>query len=246
MKAFRFLKFGLLGVSFFSLSVVAQSPVEQEMAAQKPVPLSRDALDIAIFKERMEQIHGSRGIPRKGKWRVSFQGNTQEWEWNGAVFTCPEPERWDCSLWVPKAFEWWQTNYAWLESIEEFSKLGFFLDDSETNEKTQSTQKLSLVEGRLTNQLDTQEAEGVEAEPLEPVLIQGKRQASEIWRLKISTGEVVNLHSSLRNQWIDRLDYAGSKEFIIWKRPNRWSRPQIESLVLERGGQRINFQKIEK
>lgn len=222
-----------------------ESEIQTEAAPQELQSLS--SLDAAILTHRLKRIYGPYGSPKKTDWNVSMGGKTEAWVWDGKSFSCPHKEEWDCSLWVPKSFEWWLSKGAWLDNWVSFTRTGFFLEQDQLNK---SSKRAGLR--NIDDLIPSQEGEGVELAPLpsaeereeedDVVEIGGKKQASEVWDWVSQSGENIKVYSSLRNQWIERIDYDDSREYIEWIKPSRWAPMEIKSVTLDRDGQRISYQ----
>jgi hypothetical protein len=74
----------------------------------------------------------------------------------------------------------------------------------------------------------------------------GRKWALEGWKWKNSKGDSAGIYVSLRDQKVERIDFEGVIEFLEWRdKPGRAS-PDLERIVLERGGQRMVISRLSK
>lgn len=225
-------------------------------------------LDQEILLRRLKKLYGEFGRKSASTWKVDAQGETLTWVWENGSWKCdpvePKPQAntqagmemrestkptLDCNRFKPVSLLWWESAGAWLDGWSRLEKRGFLLDETEK----QSAKSLdSGVFGNLLNQESFNEIFGdvVEEEPEfseedsdEPFRLGGKRLALEEWRWVKSSGEEVKVYTSLRNNWVERIDQSGQVEYILAKRPNKWSPPRVEKIILERDGKRLTFEK---
>ncbi|TVQ77254.1 MAG: hypothetical protein EA369_09430 [Bradymonadales bacterium] len=201
-------------------------------------PQSLEELDASLLRQRLVAAYGESRAYRNSRWEVSKGGQTQVWTWEAGRFRCPQPEEWNCEDWVPVSFLWWQSRNQWLQRWTNFVRRGFSLDEAGQSLPSGGA---SFVMNRAFEDDEGGFDENFEAE-LPPVEIAGRRMALETWEWVSDTGERVKVSSSLRPPyWIERLETANSVEYIEWTRPNTWTRPSIQSLVLDRGGHRVSY-----
>ena len=208
--------------------------------------VSTDAMDTEIMRKRLLTTYGEFGSAQNSDWEVARQGETETWTWNGKTFSCPHPEVWNCQDWTPTSFHWWMTREDWLGPWVQIKKQNYLLE----KEKPQANIKPSQVEAALGSVSEDGDAAVVEASPAElgddekdPILLRGKRLALEKWLWTNTSGERINVYTSLRNDWIERIDVGNNVEYIEWDQKNKWSKPYITKVMLERDGVRASFQR---
>jgi len=228
-----------LPVLFTFVTTEAESD-EAFQAPREPVRIVD--LDSQILRQRLVQAYGEARGNRNSKWEVAKSGQTQTWEWQNGEFQCPDPESWNCRDWTPVSFRWWQTQHSWLANWASFRRLGFSLDQR-ARPQPQET--------RIEHLLPWDEEDGTappmseDEEELPSVQLGGKRPALETWEWTDHSGRKYLVFPSLReNHWIERIEYGGGVEHIEWARPNRWTRPSIQKVILDRDGLRVTYRFI--
>ncbi|PIR23331.1 MAG: hypothetical protein COV44_03360 [Deltaproteobacteria bacterium CG11_big_fil_rev_8_21_14_0_20_45_16] len=208
--------------------------------------VSSETMDAEIMRKRLLTTYGEFGSAQTSDWDVARQGETETWTWNGKAFSCPHPEVWNCQDWTPTSFRWWMAKEEWLGPWVQMKKQNYLLD----KEKPQASTKPSQVEATLSAANEDREDAVVEVPPAElgddeedPILLRGKRLALEKWLWTNSSGERINVYTSLRNDWIERIDSSNKVEYIEWDQKNKWSKPYITKVMLERDGVRASFQR---
>lgn len=218
-------------------------------------------LDMALHKARLASIFGEKRHLDRSVWEVSIDGSSQKWRWNGKGFKgCESSEELSCTDWIPLSFRWWLAPNNWLSGWVEFERKGFYF--GAPREKPRQLRPHSVLGAFLAEEIakennekalellaeqsSSDESADDESE-MEEVLLSGKRLASEMWEWKRANGERVRIYSSLRNQWIERIDWDGVTEYIEWvPGPRRWSRPVLNRLIMERDGKRVTFTRVKK
>jgi|GEM_PF-3602337 len=221
-----------------------------------PQPTDFPTLDAAILQKRLPKIFGEYGHRRKSFWEVAKEGQSENWTWDGRKkFECPHPKLWDCNQWIPMSFKWFLTWNNWMEPWVAFEREGFLLENSytpenqmkslslegltPTNDESDSSNTINFGNPDPGENVDLDNSQDESAQ--EPVRIVGKRLALEKWKWTNQEGKSIYVYLSLRNQWIERIDYDNTVEYIEWHQKNRWVRPSIVSVILERNGIRASF-----
>jgi len=208
-------------------------------AAEKPV-LSSDLnqLDMTLLKKRLEKAHGELGKGQKSTWEIGFAGQNFKWEWNGG-WSCPVgKEVIDCNDWKPASLSWFETKTAWLKPWTSIKKEEFVLDE----ERKIPTSNPNPGEAEATEpSVEPIEAGGKGSEP---VRLGGQRLALQAW--KWSSGDKdVKVYTSLRSDWVERIDHDGVVEYIEWKRSPKTKALVLSQLIMEKDGQRLSARRLE-
>lgn len=251
----------LLFIVLFSFSVAleAQQSTSVENEVAEPLaPQTQEELDRELLLSRLIEIYGQKRYIDRSVWEVSREGETQEWVWTGSQFEgCETTENFTCSNWIPISFQWFLSRNNWLEGWTTFSREEFYLGETKAKPRVISAhsvlgtflmEELAREDPSQIAKLESEEINEVGGEDEdEEILIGGKRLAAEIWTWTRPGFSPFKIYSSLRNQWIERIDDGGSKEFLEWKEgPKRWSRPTLERVVLEKEGRRLTFKRSSK
>lgn len=243
-------------LSLFLLSSLVLQPLNSaeitEVENFELQALDLETLDQSILQKRLKDTYGEFGRADKSSWDVSVKGQTEVWEWDGEKWTCPQPELFNCADWTPKAFEWWLKKGAWLSKFVNYRRQGFVLE----NDKVATLERPKSVVSSIFRPEDETQIEDVEPEEVvesfdddevdafDPVRIGGRRLALETWQVATSSGESLKIYLSLRSHhWLERISYGNSNEYVEWHKQNRWSRPEVKSLIWDRGGVRVSFQR---
>lgn len=238
-------------MNFLLISLFIASQVPQGVEENSSQTTTLSELDAAILKKRMEDIYGEYGRAKSSTWTVDFGGKSEDWVWNGSEFACeskaeaeevsaelePLPDEFpDCSNWVPLSFKWWQSKNAWLEPWVSFEKLGYELT-AETK-KSKPRRSVEIVQSIIVAE---QEAAEQSPQDEEPILLGGKRPALEAWLWRDIQDRELKVYTSLRNNWVERIDHGDTTEYIEWTQANRWTKPEIRKVFVERGGVRLGM-----
>lgn len=221
---------GILFLSFFYSMQFNQQPTQTDL----------QSLDEARLRRQMQTIYGEFGVRRTSEWKVAIQGNIQTWTWDGEKFICPDSQNdpnFDCNQWVPLSFKWFLSSNRWLEPWVSMRRKGFFLGKPEPKSRQLNLQTIEMVSVGQEFEDESQEEQAWEWS--------GKRLASRIWEWVGRDGQSLNVYISLRNSWIERIDPDPySSEYLEWKKENRYSKPALSKLVLDRQGMRVSFEHI--
>jgi len=227
-----------LSLMFFPPSFVFGEP-SPASTADKPV-LSSDLnqLDATLLKKRLERAHGELGKSQKSTWEIGFAGQNLKWDWNGA-WICPNgKEVVDCNDWKPKSLAWFETKTAWLKPWTSMKKDEFVLDEER---KIPTSSPAVGDDDAVEPPSDPVEAGGKSSEP---VRLSGQRLALQAWKWS-SADQEVKVYTSLRSDWVERIDHDGVVEYIEWKRNPKTKALVLSQLIIEKDGQRLSARRLE-
>jgi len=218
--------------------------------------LSLDELDRELVIKRIEKSHMNFRFKLKPSWKVSFDGTTQNWMWNGSGWDCSqaktndindgsemiEAPSFNCEDWVPLSFQWWVLSRSWLLTSYPDRKSVFKLWRPQAD-------RAMAGDGQIFPFADlVEEVEREESKDLKDQLtiFDGKRRASEVWEWRLHDGKLARIYISLRNQWIERIERGDWTEYIEWQQKNKWRAPEIKRVVVEANGKRFSFSSIDQ
>ncbi len=233
MKKYFFLVILLFPFSFLFSQTTGNSP------ANKTV-LSADInqLDTTLLKKRLEKAHGELGKGQKSTWEVGFDGQIYKWDWNGGWNCSAGKEIVDCGNWKPMSLIWFETKTSWLKPWTTIVKEEFVLDE----EKKIPTSNTVPSEVEVSEPaIDAVETGGKTAEP---VRLGGQRLALQAWKWS-SADKEVKVYTSLRTDWVERIDHDGIVEYLEWKRNPKTKSLTLNQLIMEKDGQRLSARRVE-
>lgn len=207
-------------------------------------PRDLKVLDEARLRKTLEQTYGEFMPARPSVWKVSIEGKTENWTWNGYSFECPKTEPASpnlCEEWTPQSFRWFLSGQKWLEPWIQMRADSFFLGRPEIQARDlDKSVEASLQED---SEIDPNAPEEDELEFIPEW--EANRMASERWNWTDREGKNSRFYISLRNQWIERVDPDSlSSEYLKWERKKKWSKPTLTKLVLDRNGKRVSFELV--
>lgn len=246
MRAFKrhlFCAVILFGQAVWAQESTSEAPVQPASEVQPPTVLPNvqpalplPELDLALAKERLHKIYGDFNLKGLGDWTVSHHGQTQVWKLDREAWICPKEPLAPCADWMPTVFKWWILNKGWLESWNPEGRDGFDVVKGRTQ---------PVVKENAGTSSEASNAEDDTVEKL-PAEFQGTRFASELWTWKSTSDTRARLYISLRNQWIDRIDYGDTQEYLEWSLKAGKIFPELVRVVMVRGDERVSFSRALK